>query len=57
MSIHFTTENPQSLLNDFDARIHQAAATGKITTWKKSADGNTTRMWQQIGRQKLGSNP
>jgi len=40
MSIHFTTENAQALLNDFDAHIHQAAAAGKITTWKKSADGN-----------------
>lgn len=39
MAIHFTTENPQSLLNDFDARIQQTAAAGKITTWKKSSDG------------------
>lgn len=39
MSIHFTTDGAQALLNAFDQRIHQTAPTGKIMTWEKSSDG------------------
>jgi hypothetical protein len=40
MSVHFTTNGAAALLREFDRRIHQTEATGKITTWEKSADGN-----------------
>lgn len=39
MAIHFTTTSAASLLKEFDARISQTEAKGKITTWKKSDDG------------------
>ena len=39
MAIHFTTTDAAKLLKDFDARITQTAAQGKITTWEKSNDG------------------
>lgn len=38
--VHFATDNPQALLKSFDARIDQSAPKGKITTWKRSQDGN-----------------
>ncbi|OGT54755.1 MAG: hypothetical protein A3E01_18755 [Gammaproteobacteria bacterium RIFCSPHIGHO2_12_FULL_63_22] len=39
MAIHFLTPDPASLLKEFDARIHQTEAEGKITTWEKLEDG------------------
>jgi hypothetical protein len=39
MAIHFTTASAGSLLKEFDARISQTEAKGKITTWVKSDDG------------------
>lgn len=35
MAIHFQTDDPASLLQQFDARIAQTEASGKITTWRK----------------------
>ncbi|MEO6934977.1 MAG: hypothetical protein ABI171_06505 [Collimonas sp.] len=42
MAIHFATTTPQTLLNNFDARIAQTEPKGKITTWEKASDGHYT---------------
>lgn len=39
MADYFYTSEPQWLLDEFDRRIHQKEAKGKITTWEKSSDG------------------
>jgi hypothetical protein len=39
MAIYFVTQNSQQLLADFNARIAQREAKGKITTWERSTDG------------------
>jgi hypothetical protein len=39
MAAIFYTEKPKTLLSEFDKRIEQKEAKGKITTWEKSADG------------------
>jgi hypothetical protein len=39
MAVHFTSEEPQALLHDFDARITQSDSTGRITTWEKTSNG------------------
>lgn len=40
MAIHFTTSEAKALLKEFDARIDQKEAKGKVTTWERSEDGN-----------------
>jgi hypothetical protein len=35
MAIYFSTDKPQQLLTDFEARINQKEEKGKITTWAK----------------------
>ena len=42
MALVFMTANPKKLLNDFDARIAQHEASGKITTWERDKDGDYT---------------
>ena len=39
MAVNFDTDTPKGLLSEFDARISQSEAKGKITTWEKSEDG------------------
>lgn len=39
MSVIFHTAKPETLLSEFDKRIEQKEANGKITTWQKSDDG------------------
>lgn len=39
MAVIFYTEKPKTLLSEFDKRIEQSEAKGKITTWQKSDDG------------------
>ena len=40
MAVHFITSDAKSLLDNFNARIDQKEATGKVTTWERSEDGN-----------------
>lgn len=50
MAVYFATDKGQELLKAFNARIDQTEAKGKITTWKKSTDGNYTHTaaeWHQ----------
>ena len=49
MALYFSTTNPQALLNAFDARIKQAEAKGKITTWEK-VDGHYTHRAEEWSR-------
>jgi hypothetical protein len=39
MAVMFFTSAAQVLKAEFDARINQREAKGKITTWERSADG------------------
>ena len=39
MAISFSTTDPKSLLNKFDAAISQTEPKGKIETWVRSDDG------------------
>lgn len=39
MAAVFFSEKPKTLLSEFDKRIEQKEAKGKITTWQKSDDG------------------
>lgn len=34
MAVYFATDDPQTLLNSFIARLKQKEAKGKITTWE-----------------------
>ncbi len=38
MAVVFITNNPISLLNEFNKRIEQTEAKGKITTWERSSN-------------------
>lgn len=38
MSVQFFTDTPKALLNEFDKRIAQSDAKGKINTWLKDGD-------------------
>ena len=38
MAIYFNTQDPTGLLHEFDKRIVQTEAKGKITTWEKLSD-------------------
>lgn len=38
MAVFFTCEEPQALLNAFQARIDQSEPKGSITTWVRSED-------------------
>ena len=39
MADYFFTDTPQWLLDQFDKKIEQKEATGKITTWERSRNG------------------
>lgn len=38
MAVHFKAPKPQELLKKFNDRIEQKEPSGKITTWKRTAD-------------------
>lgn len=44
MAIHFLTSNAKHLLEQFDARIAQTEAKGKIKTWQKNSGGYYTHV-------------
>lgn len=39
MAVFFFTDAPKALLKEFEARIDQTEAKGRITTWERSDDG------------------